>query len=107
HRIRRMAGDVGQCLKTVGGLERLIALGPQEQHEIPADRPVIVSNQDSDGFIHVCQAPKLSFVATGRIRVKTAPVPAVRLAACRAPRWAGAISLAMASPSPVPSALVV
>ena len=39
--------------------------------------------------------------------MKTAPGPSVRLAARRSPRWARAISRAMARPSPVPSALVV
>ena len=45
--------------------------------------------------------------AAGRVSVKTAPGPSGRLAARRSPRWARAISRAIARPRPVPSALVV
>src|SRR5262249_30867235 len=102
--------DPGESFVTIARFNHSVAVGLQTTGEAEPDRAVVLGDQDHGAGgragAHARSPPAAFTLATWSLCVKTAPPPG-RCSARRSPRWARAISRAIARPSPVPSAFVV
>ncbi len=91
-------------LAAIGGLDHLVALRGKARPQEPADRRLIVDDEDADrGCAHATSSSCDAGADDGSAMVKTAPVPPERLAAVIVPPMASTKPRQMARPRPVPA----